>query len=359
MNKTRLEWIDVCKGILISTIVFMHIDFPFWSENAVGRYINSFTSLYKVSIFFCVAGLTLKDNKLKETRKFVWGKVKSLWLKAVVIGIIAVLCHNVLISFGFYGVGIDYKGKIMFKYGMFDFIKQGVLTLFMANREVIIGPMWYAYVLFLALLIIALLDWFTRLVWKNERMARYARLIISMLLMLVSSLLTNVLGITIPRFNNTFTAVFLIDFCQFLYIWLQWKFDNKYMFILSSIIFINLPLYGSFAMANNRFENPAFLLVVIFNGMYLLYYISRKISKYKIVRLLSMLGKNSFWIMAFHFLAFKIGSLIINLFTDVDISRLTPNTNNIFGVVFYFILGIFIPCCIGYVIEKTKKLVIR
>ena len=78
MNK-RLEWIDVCKGILIITIVLMHINFSFWSENAVGQYIGNLTSLYKVSIFFCVAGLTLKDEKLKDTWNFIKGKIKNFF----------------------------------------------------------------------------------------------------------------------------------------------------------------------------------------------------------------------------------------------------------------------------------------
>lgn len=59
MNK-RLEWIDVCKGILIITIVLMHIDFSFWSDNVVGEYIVKLTGLYKVSIFFCVGGIDIE-----------------------------------------------------------------------------------------------------------------------------------------------------------------------------------------------------------------------------------------------------------------------------------------------------------
>lgn len=78
MNK-RLEWIDVCKGILIITIVLMHINFSFWSENAVGKYIGNLTSLYKVSIFFYVAGLTLKDEDLKEPWRFIKRKIKKLY----------------------------------------------------------------------------------------------------------------------------------------------------------------------------------------------------------------------------------------------------------------------------------------
>ena len=134
MNK-RLEWIDVCKGILIITIVLMHINFSFWSENAVGKYIGNLTSSYKVSIFFCVAGLTLKDEKLKDTWNFIKGKIKNLYLKIIAVGVIAVLLHNVLINIGFYQMGLDYAGKVMKPYGLTDYIKQIILTLFMATER--------------------------------------------------------------------------------------------------------------------------------------------------------------------------------------------------------------------------------
>lgn len=45
-----------------------------------------------------------------------------------------------------------------------------------------------------------------------------------------SSAMTNLAGFTIPRFNNTLTAVFLIDLCQLLYRKLEWKFDNPWAF---------------------------------------------------------------------------------------------------------------------------------
>lgn len=357
MNKQRIEWIDVCKGILIITIVLMHIDFSFWQGNKIGKYICDFTSLYKVAIFFCVAGLTLKDEKLKETKNFIFGKIKNLWMKVVIVGLLAVVSHNFLIFMGFYEDGFNYNGKIMFAYKGFDFIKQSILTLFMANREVIIGPMWYADVLFMALVLLAIIDFICRLIVRDEFKSRIARLIFVIVLMMASSALTNILGITIPRFNNTLTAAFLIDECQFVYSHLKWKFSKNCYFIISICIFLNMPLYGKLSLTNNYFVNPAFLIVVSLSGMYMLYYISIKIEKHIIGKWLAKIGRQSFWIMAFHFFAFKIASWLLNLFMEVDIGRLTPYSGTIFSLLFYSMMGIFIPYIIGCVIQKTKKMV--
>ena len=97
-----------------------------------------------------------------------YGKYKNLYLKIITVGVIAVLLHNVLINIEFYQTGLNYAGKVMKPYRLGDYIKQIILTLFMANREFIIGPMWYANVLFMALVILALLDCFIHLFVKDD-----------------------------------------------------------------------------------------------------------------------------------------------------------------------------------------------
>lgn len=178
--------------------------------------------------------------------------------------------------------------------------KQSILTLFMANREVIIGPMWYANVLFMSFVILCLLEFLLSKLKIDDEKSRRIRLLITLILMLISSILTNILGVTIPRFNNTLTAVFLIDMSQFLFIKLKWTFSNKYIFIISTLILLNLPLYGHLSMTNNHYENPAFLIIVAICGMYFLFYISQILNG-GAGKILCFLGKQSFWIMALHF----------------------------------------------------------
>lgn len=352
-NTKRLDWIDACKGILICTIVLMHIDSSFWSQNLLGNYISNLTSLYKVSIFFCIAGLTISDERLKNTKNYIWGKVKGLWIRIVIIGLLAVLFHNVLIHIDFYSIGMDYKGKIMNVYSATDILKQSILTLVMANREVITGPMWYANVLFMALIILALIDWFVRTIIKcgNARMIRFG---ITLGLMLTSSMMTNVFDFTIPRFNNTLTAVFLIDLCQLIYREFGCKFNNKGIFAFSILILLNLPLYGQLSLTNNYFKDPAFLVMVAVCGMYVLYFIAQHLRE-GIKRIFVYIGKQSFWIMALQFTAFKVGSVFLNLFMEVDVNSLVPTAESIWLLVYYLLVGTFLPCLIGNCIDKLKQ----
>ena len=64
LRKKRYDYIDIAKGVCILTIVLFHIDFSYWSDNIIGVYLSRFTSFFKVTLFFCLSGLTLKEEKL-------------------------------------------------------------------------------------------------------------------------------------------------------------------------------------------------------------------------------------------------------------------------------------------------------
>ena len=103
-----------------------------------------------------------------------------------------------------------------------------------------------------------------------------------------------------------------------------------------------MPPYGHLSMTNNYFQDPAFLLIVAICGMYVLYYLSQKMTG-GYSKILSFIGKQSFGIMALHFTGFKIGSAILNLFINIDVSSLTPTASNVFIVAFYLLLEFLFP----------------
>ena len=353
--RKRIEWIDICKGILIITIVLMHIDADFWVNNKFGIYINNLSSLYKVAIFFCVSGLTIKDEEISNTKKFIIKKIKTLWSKIIVFGSIAVVCHNALIKIGFYDINTNYAGKRMFFYDTNHIIKELIFTVVMANREIIIGPLWYANVLFMALMILAIVDKFAHVITKNNNDSRYVRFIITLILMLSSSFLTNILDFTIPRFNNSLSAVFLIDLCQLIYHKYHIQFNNWRVFTIFLIVLLNLPFYGKLSLNNNYYLNPTYLIAVSITSMYILFFISKRV-RGGLAKMLSFFGRQSFYIMALHFFAFKIGTKFLLMFEiKGNVATITPYASNLPMMVFYLLIGLFIPSFIGVFIYRIGR----
>ena len=55
-----------------------------------------------------------------------------------------------------------------------------------------------------------------------------------------------------------------------------------------------------------------------------------------------------------HFIGFKIGSAILNLFINTEIGSLVPFAKNPLQLIYFLIAGILIPICIGFIIDKLK-----
>ncbi|MCH4287634.1 MULTISPECIES: hypothetical protein [Bacillota] len=345
--KKRMQWIDISKGILTFIIVLLHIDYDF------NVYFANFTGLFKVVVFFCIAGLTLSEKSLFDTKIFINNKFRKLYSKIIFTGLLAVALHNAFIKVSFYSTDIVYSGKNMKFYLLSDYIKQIFATIFLANREVIIGPLWYANVLFMALVGIAIINYICGKLVPNEKYKRLIRLILCTMCMLISWVLTDIIGFTIPRFNNTLTAIFLIDFCQFIYSYLKVQFVNLNMFFICLCILLLLPLFGSIEMNLNVFNNPLYLIVSAFVGMYVVFFIAKKLEKINLInKLFSDIGKFSFEIMALQFFSFKLGAIIVG----VSPSGLTPKADNFLLVVYYFLFGIMCPIFIGRLIKKVIEI---
>lgn len=353
----RYEWLDIIKGICIFAVVLFHIQYQSKISfiNNIWEYADKISGLYKVTIFYCVAGITLNNEKLKKTFSFLWHKFKKLYLKAISIGLLAVVAHNFLIKIGFYKIGYISADRTMKYYTSSDYIKNSILTFLLGNREVILGAFWFVYTLIICFIFLAIIDAIINKI-KVIKNKRVARLIITFILMLISIFLSNYLDVTIPRINNSLVGLFLLDFTNFLFE--NGKFEKTSIPILiSSILLLAIgPFFGSIIMNTNKITSPYFLLVVVFSALYILVCFSKKYENKLGSTVIKIIGRNSFSIMAFHFIGFKIGGLLLILIGQkIDVSILVPSSQNALILIYYIFFGIGIPIIINLILKKIFK----
>lgn len=350
----RYDWLDIIKAICIITVVIFHINYAsnISKINSVYNYLKSIAGLYEVTIFYCIAGITLNNNKLKNSFAFLQHKFKKLYLKAIIIGLFAVLFHNMLINIGFYKLGFSYHGKTMFMYNINDYISNIIKTLLLANREVILGAFWFVWGLIICFIMLTIIEFFINKI-KFIKKKREFRLLITFLLMVFSIVASNYFGITIPRFSNSLVGMFLIDFTNYIYDNNKMVNINFYGIISCIIIVLVAPCFGKIVMNDNNITSPYFLLAVVYSSLYLLFAISKKIEKNKCLKFLKYIGKNSFSIMAFHFFGFKVGGLFLKVTgINVDIGLLNPNAQNLFLLIYYVLFGILFSIIVSQVLKK-------
>ena len=359
MPSKREDWVDIAKGFAIISVVLGHISFEYPEIKLLP--ISTLTAwLWHVPVFFMIGGFFLSEEKLIKPGAFIKGKILKLYLPIMYIYIPAVLLHNCLLDIGFYSTDIDYGDKYVSYWNIKDYIINIVKTLFLAGREPVMGAMWFAYVLFMALCMMSIVYWIC-----NRFADKIDNTKLAALLLLIGgvagSILTNKFDFTIPRCNNVFTAAWLIFVGMLLRKKLEIKFDNTYCFIISLIVFYSFAvLRGNVSLNHNTFDDLVSLTLSTISALYVVCFISKKLGGW-FAKSLVVVGRDSFWIMGLHFLSFKICSVLLNCFgAEHNPALLMPSCGqNILLLLYFLIGGILLPLIVIYLFRKVKSLITK
>ena len=357
--KKRFEFIDIAKGFAIIAVVLWHIGFAI-DEIELFPFKTMFAGgMWHVPVFFILSGFFIKETSILNTLAFIKGKIISVHLVTLCFYIPAVLLHNVFIHCGFYSLSVEYGGKYVTEYALIDFFKQCLLAICFAGREPIVGPLWFAYVLSLAFIGYALLTCICRKIFGPDRYEKI-RLVFCVLLAVVSAVLSNKLGLTINRFSNTLVVMLLLSIGQ--YVFQNAKVSFKSWYALGvALLFVwqSAVLNGNVNLNDNVYKDLFQLICGSICSLYVICFISIRISNTVVGKFIGFVGRKSFYIMALHFVSFKIFALLLNtFFMPCRIDFLTPNAkDNIFLLAGYMLFGVCVPLLVALIVSKVKKFV--
>ena len=354
--KRQIEWVNIAKGLTMLMVVVGHISYalPNWELLPLPILLTS----WHIYVFFLIGGFFLREERLQQPLGFIRGKFMRLYLPLMLFYIPAVLLHNVFLDIGFYDTVTDYGGKLMYYYSWGDLVKKLLLTIGLAGREPILGAMWFVYVLFMALCLLSIISWALKRLIKDAKTYEWVRMIVLMTLATVAFAVTYLFDIEIPRGNITLKAIWLI-FCGYaLRNRFHVEFNNGWIALACLLILINTT---QFLNAQSMWTSGV-RLIVYFTGitiaaLYAICYLSRKMEGRWLGRMIAICGRESFYIMAFQFLGFKIGTLLLSLFgIERSLSQLTaPAEGSLLLFVYYVIMGFVLPAAIVHIVRKAKR----
>lgn len=195
---------------------------------------------------------------------------------------------------------------------MKEFAKQTVLAICLGGREPIVGAMWFVYVLFMALIGLSIVSWLIKKLAKDERQYEWMRGIALLAMCIVAGILSNKYGLTIRRFSNTFTAMLLIYVGKIMYQKMKLSFDNGYLAIICGLIAFEVAcMLGGVSLNGNEYKDILQLLVAAPAVLYII--IGKHIETNFVGKAIAYIGKDSFYVMALHFVGFKLCSLSLNI----------------------------------------------
>ena len=362
MNKKRLDWVDIAKGVAILAVVLLHTDYTFPAST-----LKPITAIigdgWHVAVFFLIGGFFLKEEKLCKPVSFIKGKVRSLYLLASYFYVPAVLLHNVLFAWGWYDTTVSYGGKYLTEFTPPQLLKALVETLCCAGREPVLGAVWFVYVLFLAMCLLSMMSWGMRKIIKNEEVYQRVYPLTLLAFCIIMCTLTRDVEFNIPRFNNTFTAMWLIYVGYWLRNKARWTFENKWMFIGSLMVFIHycMTYPKGMALNANHYSDVISLTIGTVSALYVICYLSVKIQGSVIGKILRKCGEESFNIMALQFVGFKIGCYALNAvgFNLPLAQLLAPTENRLYLVLWFVFVGAAFPIAFMWCFRNMKASILK
>lgn len=350
--------VDITKGMAIIAIVLGHIAYSYPRCNLLDTSALVY-SLWHVSVFFIVAGFFIKEEQLVQPKLWFKKKFSSLYLKILYFYIPAVLLHNVLIQIGWYS--LDSAEPVIHAYSGLDFVKQTVLAVCLGGREPIVGAMWFVYVLFIALVGLSFVSWVIKQITKNDKQYEWLRCIALLAMCILAGLLSNKYGLTIRRFSNTFTAMLLIYLGKMMYQKIKLSFDNGYLVIACALVVFEVAcMLGGVALNGNEYKDILQLLVAAPAVLYIIMYIGKHIEANVVGKAIAYVGKDSFYVMALHFVGFKFCTLALQGigYGGANLSDLTPTVgSNVLLLFLYVIFGVGFPLLFMWGFRRGKTII--
>lgn len=275
--------------------------------------------MFHMPLFFFAAGFCFKRTYLNNFESFLFRRIKGLYVPFVKWGLFFLLLHNLFFIIHIYDEELGYLGNsTIHPINNYDFFTNILhIVFFMRGQPPIIGAFWFLNVLFWGSIIsYVLLKVFT----SPEKAAMMA---------LTITLCLNFGEVYIPFIWITpqlFAASFLflvghVFAFRKTKVFCEWQ-------ILLSMMMVVLGSFFWYSELVYSFFSTARIIPYMTTALLAIWSIYSFFNKYEshmpsfISHLLLFIGNNTLSILTFHFLAFKLVSLLIIVIYNLPIKRL-------------------------------------
>ena len=135
------DTISIAKAIGIMLMLVGHAGCP--------QALNSFIYQFHMPLFFFFSGYCFKDKYLSDFRSFAEKRIKGVYVPFVKYALLFLVLHNVFFHLNIYNGLYGYNGGVSSLYNWHDIIKRVVkITTSMSYEEQLLGGYWFLRVLF-------------------------------------------------------------------------------------------------------------------------------------------------------------------------------------------------------------------
>lgn len=335
----RVAYIDVARAIGVVGVVLGHAWF--------GSLAERITLTFDLALFFFVSGFVYSEKYSSRPDLLAWRRMKTLYLPFIRWGLFWLALHNVLFSLGIYNAQTGYLDEPGKRYLAADFLDAAIRILTFRNTESMSGALWFLQSLFLTNVFFGVLSF--GLIKLFQRPVEWLRAMLVVLLA-VAGLFSN------PVLNNRFhlgtsLVALLVFYGGFLFARQQGRIRLVWWAAVPAAVLVLLNR-GYVFLGSNSYEYPWLLVTVVPAGIYASLWLSKQLERN---RLLQYIGTNTIFIIATHFLAFKVVSLIqiqVYGYPDFYLAKFPVISGAGGWWIAYFACGLFLPLGVKYAFDR-------
>jgi len=357
MKPNRDKFWDIVKGLGIIAVVTGHSGFPIYMVQIIINY-------YHMAIFFFVSGYLFKDTDSLDVFAYIGKKLKSILWPTIKYIVVFIVLHNLFIYLNIYSTMSDqfmiYPKQINTNAQIFRNVFDAIFT---SNYAVeMAGAMWFVYPLIVSMSLFSFLRYTSGFFSLKGNKKELYSFVISMLLGFFGMYLSIKTMKLAWRADIAFLVMPIINAAYLYKLYLSKMRPKWYLAILSLLLLVLCyKLRQETSFAAGIISNPVLFLVATFAGIYVNLFVAELINKTKrFASLIAYIGKNSFHIMALHFLSFKLINLLDVLMNKRALYNIAmfPVSNGTLWPL-YIIVGLGLPCLMIYIYGLLRSKFIR
>lgn len=323
------------KGLAITGVVIGHLGF--WSIEVLMNY-------WHLPVFFFVSGYFRKRKHIDNPISYVKGRIKRLIIPFFLFGTASVLAHNILCSNGI--IGGETRNLVETLHCL-----ENVFVRFQAFEE-LTGTLWFLPTLFFVSVL-------TILAVSAVKLCGSRRYEFGGLICVVGC--AGVI-LKLPAIYFMWHNMILCGLVFYGYVCSKYKLENiikhPVVVAVSGILILGGFIFKGYVGCQISSINAISLWhpVLFLSGISIVYFISDLIKDKSVGLYFSRIGEHSFAIMALHFTAFKLVTMIHHQFDpDVQLSSFTTSkVDLLWWSPIYLLCGVAIPIICSGVYGKVK-----
>ena len=342
----RNNAVSIAKGFAILLMVMGHSGAPSW--------FNQYIAMFHMPLFFFMSGYCFKTGYLEDWRTYIKKRVTGIYWPFVKWSVLFLLLHNVFFMLNIYNDSYGFNGHVSSMYG----VKETLLKLLhivtaMCDNEQLLGGYWFLHSLFFG----SVIFYATRKV--------IGKIFVGGGILLCLAFVCKLFDVNVPYFgigSRTFLAAFFI-MCGHAFKFYQVKIPTQWYVLLACALLVGVGAYSFHtSMLSYTYVNILPYAIIAIIGTIMLFGISTLILQKdgKPSKFLVFVGGHTFDVLTWHFLSFKLVSLLLIWIYGLPIEHLAefPVITDLAGRgwwLLYLLVGSGVPLSVVFIQNKLAS----